>query len=56
MENFVKTSNNHWMHLFGKGTSKFLPKDIEIELSRKTGRIRTVSHKGKLLCTLRINW
>jgi uncharacterized protein with predicted RNA binding PUA domain len=23
--------------------------------SRKTGRIRTVSHKGKLLCTLRID-
>jgi len=32
-----------------------LPKDIDVILSRKTGRIRTVSHKGKLLCTLRIN-
>ena len=41
--------------LFGNGTSKLLPKDIEIIFSRKTGRIRTVSHKGKLLCTLRID-
>jgi uncharacterized protein with predicted RNA binding PUA domain len=41
--------------LFGNGTSKFLPKDIEMTFSRKTGRIRTVSHKGKLLCTLRID-
>jgi len=41
--------------LFGPGSSKYLPKDIDVILSRKTGRIRTVSHKGKLLCTLRIN-
>ncbi|WP_016940005.1 PUA domain-containing protein [Candidatus Nitrosopumilus sediminis] len=41
--------------LFGNGVSKFLPKDIEMTFSRKTGRIRTVSHKGKLLCTLRID-
>ena len=41
--------------LFGNGVSKYLPKDIEISFSRKTGRIRTVSHKGKLLCTLRID-
>lgn len=41
--------------LFGNGVSKNLPKDIEITFSRKTGRIRTVSHKGKLLCTLRID-
>ena len=41
--------------LFGKGVSKYLPKDIEMTFSRKTGRIRTVSHKGKLLCTLRID-
>ena len=41
--------------LFGNGVSKYLPKDIEITFSRKTGRIRTVSHKGKLLCTLRID-
>ena len=41
--------------LFGNGISKLLPKDIEMIFSRKTGRIRTVSHKGKLLCTLRID-
>jgi uncharacterized protein with predicted RNA binding PUA domain len=37
--------------LFGNGTSKLLPKDIEMTFSRKTGRIRTVSQKGKFLCT-----
>jgi len=41
--------------LFGNDTSKLLPKDIEITFSRKTGRIRTVSQKGKFLCTLRID-
>ncbi|QDI89085.1 queuine tRNA-ribosyltransferase [Candidatus Nitrosopumilus sp. SW] len=41
--------------LFGNDTSKHLPKDIEMTFSRKTGRIRTVMHKGKLLCTLRID-
>ena len=43
------------MHYLVIGSSKYLPKDIDIIFSRKTGRIRTVSHKGKLLCTLRIN-
>ena len=41
--------------LFGNGVSKHIPKDVDIVLSRKTGRIRTVSHEGKLLCTLRID-
>ena len=41
--------------LFGNGVSKQLPKDLEMTFSRKTGRIRTVYHKGKLLCTLRID-
>ena len=41
--------------LFGNGVSKQLPKDLEMTFSRKTGRIRTVFHKGKLLCTLRID-
>ena len=41
--------------LFGKGVSRYLPKDVDLVFSRKTGRIRTVSHKGKLLCTLRID-
>ncbi|MHA7648130.1 PUA domain-containing protein [Nitrosopumilus sp. S4] len=41
--------------LFGSGVSKQLPKEIEMTFSRKTGRIRTVSHDNKLLCTLRID-
>ena len=41
--------------LFGNGVSKYLPKDVEMTFSRKTGRIRTVSNQGKLLCTLRID-
>ncbi len=41
--------------LFGDGVSKHLPKNIEMTFSRKTGRIRNVTHQGKLLCTLRID-
>ncbi|WP_371504173.1 PUA domain-containing protein [Nitrosopumilus adriaticus] len=41
--------------LFGNGVSKHLPKNIEMTFSRKTGRIRTVSHDGRILCTLRID-
>lgn len=41
--------------LFGAGVSRFLPKDIEFSFSRKNGRIRSVYHDNKLLCTLRID-
>ncbi len=41
--------------LFGKGTSRHLPKDLEITFSKKNGRIRNVFFQGKLLCTLRID-
>lgn len=41
--------------LFGRATSSRLPKEIQLDFSRKTGRIRTVTHSGKLLCTLRID-
>ncbi len=41
--------------LFGNGVSRYLPKDIEITFSKKNGRIKTVSHQGNLLCTLRID-
>ena len=41
--------------LFGNGVSKFLPKKIEITYSKKNGRIRSVFHDEKLLCTLRID-
>ena len=39
--------------LFGTGVSKFLPKNFEIKLSKKTGRIRSVFDKEKLLLTSR---
>ncbi len=41
--------------LFGNGISKYLPKEIEITFSKKTGRIREVYHNKQLLCTLRID-
>ena len=41
--------------IFGIGVSKYLPKNIEMTFSRKTGRIRTVTYQGNLLCTLRID-
>lgn len=41
--------------LFGTGVSRHIPKDIELTFSRKTGRIRTAAHQGRLLCTLRID-
>ena len=41
--------------LFGDGVSKHLPKNLDLTFSRKNGRIRTVSHEDKLLCTLRID-
>ena len=39
--------------LFGAGVSKFLPKNFEIKLSKKTGRIRSVYDKENLLLTPR---
>ena len=41
--------------LFGTGVSRHIPRDIELTFSRKTGRMRTVTHRGRLLCTLRID-
>ena len=41
--------------LFGNGVSKYLPKEIEMTFSKKTGRMRSIYHKKKLLCTLRID-
>ncbi|MBA0909006.1 MAG: queuine tRNA-ribosyltransferase [Nitrosarchaeum sp.] len=41
--------------LFGSGVSKNLPKNIKITFSRKNGRMKTVTHEEKLLCTLRID-
>jgi conserved protein with predicted RNA binding PUA domain len=41
--------------LFGNGVSKLIPKKIEFTFSKKNGRIRSVFHDEKLLCTLRID-
>ncbi len=41
--------------LFGRGVSRYFPKKTDITFSKKTGRIRAVSHEGNLLCTLRID-
>ena len=41
--------------LFGVGISRHLPKQTEFFFSKRTGRIREVYHKQKLLCTLRID-
>lgn len=54
MDNYVKLKHTIDA-LFGNGVSRYLPKDIEMTFSRKNGRIKTVSHQKKLLCTLRID-
>lgn len=41
--------------LFGQGVAGHMPRDVEVTFSRKTRRIRTVTHQGNLLCTLRID-
>ena len=54
MDHFLKLSHTIDA-LFGIGVSRYLPKKIDFTLSKKTGRIRNVSHQEKLLCTLRID-
>ena len=54
MDHFLKLSHTIDA-LFGIGVSRYLPKKIDFTFSKKTGRIRNVSHKEKLLCTLRID-
>lgn len=39
--------------LFGTGVSKYLPKDLKITYSKRTGRIQHVYQNSNLLCTLR---
>jgi uncharacterized protein with predicted RNA binding PUA domain len=39
--------------LFGNGISSILPSDIEIEYSRKTGKMKNFSLNGKLIGTFR---
>ncbi len=54
MENILKLQHS-LDALFGSGSSRHLPKDLDITFSKKNGRIRSVYHDGKLLCTLRID-
>lgn len=39
--------------LFGRDISSILPKDLELEYSRKTGKIKSFSIDGKLIGTFR---
>ncbi len=41
--------------LFGRGVSKYLPKNLQFTYSKKNGRIRSVYNSENLLCTLRID-
>ncbi len=41
--------------LFGIGVSRYLPKEIKITYSKRTGRIQHVYKNENLLCTLRID-
>ena len=54
MENILKLQHS-LDALFGSGSSRHLPKDLDITFSKKNGRIRSVYHDGNLLCTLRID-
>ncbi|HEX6067426.1 MAG TPA: PUA domain-containing protein [Nitrososphaera sp.] len=48
----VKVSR-HVDAIFGAGVSETLPKNLNFEFSRRTGRIKNFSLDGKLLATLR---
>ncbi len=39
--------------LFGIGVSRYLPKNVNLTYSKRTGRIQHVYHNDILLCTLR---
>lgn len=54
MDNFLKLQCT-LDALFGRGTSRYLPKDLEMTFSKKNGRIRNVYYQEKLLCSLRID-
>ena len=41
--------------LFGTGVSRYLPKEIKITYSKRTGRIQHIFQNEQLLCTLRID-
>lgn len=41
--------------LFGTGISRNFPRNIKIEYSKRTGRIKSVYHNNRFLCSLRID-
>ena len=49
----IQKISYHIDFLFGKGISSILPTDIEIEYSKKTGKIKNFSLNGKLIGTFR---
>ena len=51
--NAVEKLSQHVDALFGPGISKALPADLQLEFSRRTGRIKNFGIDGKLAATLR---
>jgi uncharacterized protein with predicted RNA binding PUA domain len=49
----VEKVRRHVDAIFGPGVSEALPKDMQFEFSRKTGRIKNFSVGGRLAATLR---
>ncbi|MEO9294879.1 MAG: PUA domain-containing protein [Nitrososphaera sp.] len=49
----VEKVRRHVDAIFGPGVSEALPKDMQFEFSRKTGRIKNFAIGGKLAATLR---
>jgi conserved protein with predicted RNA binding PUA domain len=51
--NPVEKISHHVDALFGRGVAHALPTDLELEYSRKTGRIKNFGVHGNLVATLR---
>lgn len=45
--------SHHIDSLFGRGVSRAIPADLDLEFSRRTGRIKNFRLKGRLAATLR---
>ena len=51
--NPVEKISHHVDALFGQGVSQAIPADLDLEFSRRTGRIKNFGIKGVLVATLR---
>lgn len=51
--NPIQKISSHVNFLFGQGISSVLPVDIDVEYSKKTGRIKSFGSNGKLIGTFR---